>query len=59
MLPLPYGTKVRVTNSMLYTGRVGTLKPNSGHPEDFWDYNVELSDRTIGATRDQVEAVVH
>lgn len=53
----PFGAKVRVTNSMLYTGRTGFLRPTSSDPDDWWDYNVELDDRVIGVTHDQVELV--
>lgn len=37
-----YGTRVRIKDSLLYTGRTGTLKPISEHPEDPWDYYVDL-----------------
>jgi len=36
------GDRVRVTKSLLYTGREGVVQPNSGDPEDFWDFNVIL-----------------
>ena len=60
---IPFGTKVRVTNSMLYTGRTGVLGPISDDPEDIWDYTVVLDpaegdkvvDRKIGVSDFQVE----
>ncbi len=39
---LAIGTRVRVKGTSLYDGRTGILMPNSGHPEDFWDYTVKL-----------------
>lgn len=50
------GDRVRVTKSMLYTGRVGVVQENSGLPDDPWDFNVlldaddiqNLPSRTIG-----------
>jgi len=50
------GDHVKVQNSLLYTGRSGTLMDNSGHPDDFWDWNVKLDGdgRIIGVTSDQV-----
>lgn len=55
------GDKVTIRKTMLYTGRVGILKPASNDPEDFWDFYVDLKEniespaRTIGVTVDQVE----
>jgi hypothetical protein len=39
---LRIGDKVRVKDSMLYSGRVGVLKPNSGEYDDPWDFTVLL-----------------
>lgn len=36
------GDRVRVRNTLNFNGYTGVLTANSGHPEDFWDYNVEL-----------------
>lgn len=37
-----FGDRVRVTDSLLYKGCTGYLVPNSGDPEDPWDFCVIL-----------------
>lgn len=39
---LEHGMRVRVKGTLFYNGRVGTLGPTSGDPEDPWDFHVEL-----------------
>jgi len=64
------GMRVRVKDSMLYTGRVGTLSPGSYSDEGGWDFSVELDptddpevdslirgSRTIGVFDFQVEPI--
>lgn len=57
------GDRVEIVNSMLYTGRTGTLRRTSNDPEDFWDWYVVLEGdkntpvRTIGVTVDQIKLV--
>lgn len=36
------GDRVRVVFSLLYVGQDGTVIPNSGLPDDPWDWNVIL-----------------
>jgi len=43
---LQHGMRVRVKGTLYYNGRVGTLLPNSGDAEDFWNFNVELDATT-------------
>lgn len=43
---LEHGDLVLVVDSLNYTGRRGVLKPNSGDPEDIWDYTVQLTEGT-------------
>lgn len=60
---LNMGSRVQVVNSMLYSGRIGTLTQASSHPDDFWDANVildntaedKIQSRVIGVTLDQVQ----
>jgi len=39
---LKHGDRVKVKGTLLYNGRVGTLKPISDDPEDPWDFYVDL-----------------
>lgn len=61
--PLRYGDKVRVKNTSLFDGRVGIVRPTSGHPEDIWDRYVMLEpkgldgSRSIGVMLDQIELI--
>ena len=51
------GDRVEICNTLLYDGQMGRLLPNSGHPDDIWDFNVQLDNgRLIGVTREQVIA---
>jgi len=51
MAKLKHGDRVFVVNSLLYTGRVGTLVKNSGLEDDPWDFNVELEPRNGASAR--------
>jgi len=50
---LRLGLRVRVRDSLNYSGRTGTLKANSGELDDPWDFNVLLDavEPPINATR--------
>ncbi len=58
MTELRDGVRVKVKNSLLYAGRIGTLE-ECGY--SFWDWHVRLdeepplSSRVIGVDRSQVE----
>jgi len=41
------GARVRIQGTTLYDGRVGTLQANSGDPEDFWDFEVDLDAKEV------------
>lgn len=47
MAKLTPGTRVRIQGTMLYDGRVGTLRSNSGLRDDFWDFHVELDAKEV------------
>ncbi len=47
--PLRIGDRVRIKDSLLYTGRTGVLQPISEDPEDFWDFNVLLEEAPVPA----------
>lgn len=53
MTALKPGLRVRVKGTMLYNGRVGVLQPNSGEPDDQWDFNLRLDaqDPPVGISR--------
>lgn len=60
---LQLGDRVRVTNSLLFDGRVGEIIPTSGHPDEIWDHYVTLEpeglygSQRIGVSIDQVELI--
>ena len=47
MAKLTPGMRVRIQGTTLYDGRVGTLQNNSGHPDDFWDFHVDLDAKEV------------
>ena len=53
---LHIGQRVRVKDSLNFTDRVGTLAPISDHPEDFWDFYVELDAATPAPDATKLQA---
>jgi len=47
MAKLTPGMRVRIQGTTLYDSRVGTLRANSGHPDDFWEFNVDLDAKQV------------
>lgn len=56
---LTVGTRVRVKDSLLYTGRVGVLTENSGHDDDPWDFNCVLEPTEVPEGTSKIMAKIY